>query len=150
MRRNSMRLTDLGWSPYFQIHFQQEEPEGCVPARVSGESKGFYRVIAEEGEFLAQIAGRIRYRAEDRDDLPAVGDWVVVAPRPAESRATILAILPRRTILSRTGAVRTADEQLPATNQETDLVATPLDHDLNLRRIDGYLGAAWGSGAQPL
>ncbi len=96
-----MRLTDLGWSPYFQSHFQQEEPEGCVPARVSGESKGFYRVLAEEGEFLAQIAGRIRYRAEDRDDLPAVGDWVVVAPRPAESRATILAILPRRTVLSR-------------------------------------------------
>src|SRR3989454_12411492 len=104
-----MRLTDLGWSPYFQINFQQEEPEGCVPARVSGESKGFYRVLAEEGESLAQIAGRIHYRAEDRDDLPAVGDWVVVAPRPAESRATILAILPRRTILSRKEAGRTAE-----------------------------------------
>jgi ribosome biogenesis GTPase len=145
-----MRLTDLGWSPYFQIHFQQEEPEGCVPARVSEESKGFYRVLAEEGEFLAQLAGRIRYRTEDRDDLPAVGDWVVVAPRPAENRATILAILPRRTILSRKEAGRTAEEQILATNLETVFVVTSLNQEFNLRRIERYLAVVWGSGAQPV
>src|SRR5260370_11217120 len=150
MRRNSMRLTDLGWSPYFQSHFQKEEPEGCVPARVSGESKGFYRVLAAEGEFLAQIAGRIRYRAEDRDDLPAVGDWVVVAPRPAESRATILAILPRRTILSRKEAGRTAEEQILATNLETVFVVTSLNQEFNLRRIERYLALVGGTGAHPV
>src|SRR5947209_5686605 len=110
-----MLLTDMGWNPYFQSHFASEETDGCVPARVSEESKGFYKVLAEEGEFLAQIAGRIRYRAEERDDFPAVGDWVTITPRPAEGRATITAILPRRTILSRKEAGRAAGEQILAT-----------------------------------
>lgn len=145
-----MRLTDLGWSPYFQSHFRQEETEGCVSARVSEESKGFYRVLAEEGEFLAQIAGRIRYRAEERDDLPAVGDWVAIVPRPAEGRATIVAILPRRTVLSRKEAGRAAEEQILATNLETVFVVTSLNQEFNLRRIERYLALVWESGAQPV
>ena len=68
-----------------------------VPARVVEELKGFHRVRSENGEYLAEIAGRIRYQAEDRGDLPAVRDWVALAPRPEEGRARIEYILPRRT-----------------------------------------------------
>jgi ribosome biogenesis GTPase / thiamine phosphate phosphatase len=145
-----MRLTDLGWSPYFQSHFSYEEADGCKPARVSEESKGFYKVLGEEGEFLAQIAGRIRYRAEEREDFPAVGDWVAIVPRPAEGRATITAILPRRTILSRKEAGRAAGEQILATNLETVCVVTSLNQEFNLRRIERYLALVWESGAQPV
>lgn len=145
-----MRLTELGWSPFFQSHFLEEENDGCVPARVSEESKGFYQVLAEEGEFLAQIAGRIRYRAEERDDFPAVGDWVVIAPRLAEGRATITAILPRRTVLSRKEAGRGAGEQILAANLETVFVVTSLNQEFNLRRIERYLALVWESGAQPV
>ncbi len=145
-----MRLTELGWSPFFKSHFLEEGTGGCVPARVSEESKGFYRVLAEEGEFLAQIAGRIRYRAEDRDDFPAVGDWVVTAPRPAEGRATIVAILPRRTILSRKVSGRAIEEQILVTNLDTVFVVASLNREFNLRRIERYLALVWESGARPV
>src|SRR5262249_58621313 len=113
-----------------------EEADGCVPARVSEESKGFYRVLAEAGEFLAQIAGRVRYRAEERSDFPSVGDWVAIAPRPSESRATILAILTRRTALSRKMAGRAIVEQVLATNLDTVFIVTSLDQEFKLRRIE--------------
>ncbi len=145
-----MRLEDLGWNRFFEMHFEQEETDGCVPARVSQESKGFYRVLAQEGDFLAQIAGKVRYRAEERSDFPAVGDWVAVVPRPAEARATIVTILPRRTILSRKIAGRAVDTQILATNVDTVLVVASLNQEFNLRRIERYLALAWESGAQPV
>jgi len=145
-----VRLEDFGWDPFFEVHFQQEEAKGCVPARVSEESKGFYRVVAGKGEFLAQIAGKVRYRAEERGDFPAVGDWVVIAPRSAEARATIVTILPRRTVLSRKMAGRAVDAQILATNVDTVFVVTSLNQEFNLRRIERYLALVWESGAQPV
>ncbi len=145
-----MRLEDLGWNHFFAMHLQQEETDGCVPARVSEESKGFYRVLADEGDFLAQIAGKVRYRAEERSDFPAVGDWVAVAPRPAEARATIVTILPRRTVLSRKVAGRAVDAQILATNVDTVFVVASLNQEFNLRRIERYLALVWESGAQPV
>ena len=139
-----MHLTELGWDSFFESHFLNEEAAGCVAARVSEESKGFYRVLEEQGEFLAQIAGRVVYHAEERSDFPAVGDWVAIAPRPAESRATITAILPRRTILSRKVAGRSVNEQILATNLDTVFVVTSLNQEFKLRRIERYLAAAWG------
>jgi ribosome biogenesis GTPase / thiamine phosphate phosphatase len=145
-----VRLTELGWNPYFQSHFPDEETNGCVPARVSEESKGFYHVLAEEGEFLAQIAGRVRYHAEERSDFPFVGDWVAITTRPLEGRATIVAILPRRTILSRKMAGRAVDEQILATNLDTVFIVTSLSQEFKLRRIERYLALVWESGAQPV
>lgn len=144
-----MRLTELGWNPYFQGHFLDEEIDGLVPARVSEESKGLYRVLAEEGEFLAEVAGKVRYHAGERSDFPAVGDWVVIAPR-SEGRATIAAILPRRTILSRKTAGRVMEEQILATNLDTVFVVTALHQEFKLRRVERYLAMAWESGAQPV
>ncbi len=145
-----MRLEELGWNPFLELHFRQEETEGCVPARVSEESKGFYRVLAEEGEFLAQIAGKVRYGAEERSNFPAVGDWVAIALRPAEARATIVTILPRRTVLSRKVPGRAVDKQILATNVDTVFVVASLNQEFNLRRIERYLALVWESGAQPV
>ncbi|MBZ5551689.1 MAG: ribosome small subunit-dependent GTPase A [Acidobacteriia bacterium] len=145
-----MQLAELGWNPYFQGHFMEEQSNGCVPARVSEESKGLYRVMVEEGELLAQITGRVRYRAEERSDFPAVGDWVVIAPRPSEGRALITAILPRRTLLSRKVAGQAIDEQILATNLDIVFIVTSLNQEFKLRRIERYLTLVWQSGAQPV
>src|SRR3989475_11618086 len=102
------------------------------------------------GELTTGFGWGCRRLTGIRSDWPAVGDWVVVAPRPPESRATILAILPRRTILSRKEAGRTAEEQILATNLETVFVVTSLNQEFNLRRLERYLAVVWGSGAQPV
>lgn len=78
-----------------------------------------------------------------------MGDWVAVRPRPGEARATIVGLLPRRTKLSRRVAGGPAAEQVIAANVDSVWIVTALDADLNPRRLERYLTAAWESGAQP-
>ena len=142
-----MRLSHLGWNSFFE---NQIMPPGCIPGRISEENKDFYRVFSEHGEFLAQITGKIRFRAEDRTGLPAVGDWVILNPKPGEQRAMIQSILPRRTILKRKIAGRILDQQILCTNVDIVFLIVSLIQDFNLRRIERYLTIAWESGAQPV
>jgi ribosome biogenesis GTPase / thiamine phosphate phosphatase len=146
-----VRLRELGWDAGWQARFDEvETAAGWVPARVSEESQGLYRVLAESGEYLAGIAGRLRRGSGGRSDLPAVGDWVAVAPRPDEGRATIVRLLPRRTALARKMAGRGMDAQILAANLDIVFVVTSLNRELNLRRIERYLALAWESGAEPV
>jgi ribosome biogenesis GTPase / thiamine phosphate phosphatase len=147
---NSLELRDLGWNSFFEGYFSDLGQAALVPARVVEELKGFYRVRSANGEYLAEIAGKIRYQAEDRQDLPAVGDWVALAPRPEKGRARIECILPRRTKLSRKVAGRVQSEQIVATNLDVVFVVSSLNRELNLRRIERYLTVAWDSGARPV
>ncbi len=145
-----MRLTDLGWNAFWKAQFSGEDQQECVPARVTEEFKGFYRVAAEGGTYLAQVTGKIRYLAEGRADFPAVGDWAAIEPRPQEGRATIAAILRRRTVLLRKAAGRAIGEQVLAANLDTVFVVASLNRELNLRRIERYLALVWESGARPV
>ena len=150
MHFDSLELRDLGWNSFFEGYFSGLGQAALVPARVVEELKGFHRVRSESGEYLAEIAGRVRYQAEGREDLPAVGDWVALAPRPEEGRARIEYILPRRTKLSRKVAGRSQGEQIVATNLDVVFVVSSLNRELNLRRIERYLTVAWDSGARPV
>jgi ribosome biogenesis GTPase len=135
MRLKNLQLKDLGWTSFFESHFLELRQAELTPARVSEELKGFYRVRSQQGEYLAEIAGRVRYDAEEREYLPAVGDWVAVVARPAEGRARIECILPRKTKLSRKVAGRRLNEQIVAANLDTVFVVSSLNRELNLRRI---------------
>ena len=91
-------LEDLGWNASLAEKFAAlPSAQTLVPARVTEEMKGFYRVRSAGAEFLAEIAGKIRHQAGSREDIPAVGDWVAITARPGESRARIDSILPRKT-----------------------------------------------------
>jgi ribosome biogenesis GTPase len=69
-------------------------------------------------------------------------------PRP-EGRATIRAVLPRRTKISRKVNLGETEEQVLAANIDTILLVSSLNRDLNVRRIERYLATAWESGAEP-
>ena len=53
------------------------------------------------GNAPAELSGRLRHAADERGDLPAVGDWVAVTPTEP---AMVQAVLPRRTKFSRMAA----------------------------------------------
>ncbi|MEN2452328.1 ribosome small subunit-dependent GTPase, partial [Bacillus sp. JR_15] len=53
-----------------------KDEEGLVLGRIALEHKRLYRVWTEEGQWLAEISGRLRFEVESRGDYPAVGDWV--------------------------------------------------------------------------
>jgi ribosome biogenesis GTPase len=143
-------LEDLGWEPFFDQQVTVEERAQWTPARVVWEGRERYRLSTGEAEWRADLAGRIRHRAMSRTDLPAIGDWVLAGPRPAEGSATIRRVLTRRSRFSRAAAGRSTQEQVIAANVDTVLLVTSLNLDFNLRRIERYLALTWESGARPV
>jgi ribosome biogenesis GTPase len=128
-------LDDLGWDPFFDQQVADEERAQWTPARVVWEGRERYRLSTGEAAWRADLAGRIRHAATSRADLPAIGDWVLAALRPAEGTATIHRVLARRSRFSRAAAGRSTDEQIVAANVDTVLLVTSLNRDFNLRRI---------------
>lgn len=144
------RLEALGWEPGFERAFAALAEPGWRPARVALSYGGLHRILTEETDLLADVSGRLRHAAGSAAGLPAVGDWVAAAPRPAEGRATIHAVLPRRSRFARKAAGDATTEQVVAANVDTVFLVSGLDRDFNLRRIERYLSLAKTSGARPV
>ena len=144
-------LAAYGWNATLADAFGPHAAEGLAPARVTVAFGATFRVLAGDGEQLADVSGRMRHAARRRRDLPAVGDWVAIRPTTiAGGRATIHAVLPRRSLFSRKVAGEETVEQIVAANVDTAFLVTALDHDLNLRRLERYLAMTWESGARPV
>ena len=144
------KLSNYGWNQFFEAHFQPYSAGGYMAGRVVLEYNHLYRVYTEHGELLADVAGKLRHEATSRADLPAVGDWVVVEPRPEEGKATIQSVLPRRSKFVRQAAGSRTEEQIVGANIDTVFLVTSLNQDFNLRRIERYLIVAWEGGARPV
>jgi ribosome biogenesis GTPase len=105
-------------------------------------------VYVEGGEIEAMLAGRLKHRAANRAELPAVGDWIVLRKRPDEDRGAVVGVLPRRSRFSRRMAGQITGEQVVAANVDVAFITMGLDGDFNLRRLERYLLLGRESGAQ--
>ena len=143
-------LATLGWDDRLSALFEPHAADGVVAGRVAVQHRGAYDVLTELGDLRCDVQGRLVHEAESPAELPVVGDWVVIATRPAESSGTILAVLPRRTKFSRKTAWQATEEQVLAANIDIIFLVSSLNEDLNLRRLERYLILAWESGAQPV
>jgi len=144
-----MKPADLGWDDVFESQFQPHREQGYVPARVASQQKTEYITFSELGELPADLPRRFLHKKADRSELPAVGDWVAIRLRPDEGRATIQAVLPRKTHFSRNVAgyrSRRAgglvQQQVLVANIDTVFLVVGLDPDFNLRRIERYRAMA--------
>lgn len=142
-------LATLGWDAGWAEAFAPHVAGGLAPARVALEHQHLYRVCTGTDEPLAHVAGRFRHRANERQEYPAVGDWVAL-DRQAHARATIAAVLPRRSRFSRKAAGDVTEEQVVAANIDLVFLVSGLDRDFNLRRIERYLVTAREGGARPV
>jgi ribosome biogenesis GTPase len=140
-----LQLEDLGWDSFFADAFQPYEQEGLIPARVAARHHGPCELLTEHGRLGGIPAGRL-----EGIDLPAAGDWVAVRQLDGERKALIEAVLPRRTTFTRKEAWRRTVEQVVAANIDTLFLVTAFGQDLNARRLERYLVAAWDSGANPV
>jgi ribosome biogenesis GTPase / thiamine phosphate phosphatase len=145
-----MNLDLWGWNDFFANHFEPYCHQGFTVARVVIECRNSYILQSENAELSAEITGKLRYRASERQDFPAVGDWVVIRARERERTATIHEILPRKSKFSRKAAGPETTQQIVATNVDTVFLVSGLDGDFNPRRIERYLILAWESGANPV
>lgn len=142
-------LKDLGWSEVFATQIETGS-EDLIPARIAEENRELYRIFCAQGEFLAELSGKLRHATTSRADLPAVGDWILAQPRLGENRATIHRVLPRKGKFSRKIAGRKTEEQILAANVDIVFLVSSLNRDFNPRRIERYLTLAWDSGARPV
>ena len=140
-----MKLEDLGWDAFFADAFEPYELDNLIPARVSARHHGPCELLSERGRLGGIPSGNL-----SDEELPAVGDWVAVRPVEGERKAVIEAVLPRRSAFKRKEAWRRTVEQVVAANIDTVLVVTAFGGDLNPRRLERYLTAAWDSGATPV
>jgi ribosome biogenesis GTPase len=139
-------LEELGWDAGWASAFEQLQDDNLFPARVAAQHRGSYILWSEESELTARAAGRIFYEHEVGDaEVPAVGDWVAVAPP-----ATITTIVPRRSAFTRKRAGLDSNEQVLAANVDAAFLLAGLDDDFSLRRLERYIATAWESGAEPV
>lgn len=143
-------LEKYGWDEEFERLFRKQAGEGLQPGRVCVEHRGMYGLLTEDGQVPGEVSGRFRYEAAGIDAFPAVGDWVVLEPGSGGGRATIHAILPRRSRFSRKVAGALTQEQVVAANFDHVFIMNSLNRDFNLRRLERYLTMVWESGACPV
>ncbi len=148
------KLEDLGYNMAFELKRRELNLDGFSPARVTSEFKEAYKVKNEKGEFLARITGRQIFEALNREDYPAVGDWVLITEADDE-HAVIHKILPRQTVIKRKFGDRNKtgeknDVQIIATNIDIGFVIESVDRDFNLNRFERYFSILKDGGVLPV
>ena len=143
-------LDQFGWSEYFARLFDAVAESYQCPGRVVFEDNVGFRVQTEYGELQASLAGRLRHEATARQELPSVGDWVVLKAVPSEMRGIIQGVLQRQSCFVRKAAGAKTEQQIVGSNIDTIFLVNSLNQDFNLRRIERYLTLAWESGSQPV
>ncbi len=117
--------------------------------RVIAEFRDRYEVSIPPRTYLAEILGHLRFAAESRADLPAVGDWVDIESFD-QQHAIIHSIHPRKNLLERHEVGSFADRQIIAANIDCALIVQGLDRDFNINRIERYLTLCHAHSIEPL
>ena len=136
-------LERIGWDVSSQI-------DDASIARVISVQKNSYRITDGKLAFTAHLSGRFLNQAEATQDYPAVGDWVEVVKLEDEGKAVIQRVLPRKSQFIRQAAGGRTEAQVLAANMDSVLIVNSCNHDLNVRRLERYLIAAYESGATPM
>jgi ribosome biogenesis GTPase len=142
-------LDSYGWSATLQRQFQPHAARGLIPARVTVQHRGLYRLACDHGDLSAELSGRFLHDAEGGDH-PVAGDWVAAALRPEAGAAIIRHVLPRFSAFVRRAAGPRHGAQVVAANVDLALLTASLNGDLNLRRLERYLVTARESRAEPV
>lgn len=117
-------------------------------AHVVAVHKDRYTIKCTSGVFSAEITGNMRFSAEQRSDLPAVGDWVEFMPFDEHS-AVITRLIPRYSMLQRKAAGETSQAQLIAANIDYCFVVMSLNHDYNINRLERYISIIYDGNIEP-
>lgn len=123
--------------------------EGFAIGRIVAEHRERYVAATEDGEMDAEVTGSLRFSARSREDFPAVGDWVALAPCGPDF-ALIHGILPRRSTLSRQAVDQRGERQVIATNVDHAFLVQALDRDFSPNRLERYRTLCHSSGVAPI
>lgn len=144
-----MKLEDLGYNSALESYRKEKGLENFAVGRVVSEHKERYDVKTENEEYDSELIGNLRFTAEDRNDFPAVGDWVAISEYD-EGKALIHAIYPRSSIIERQAVGKSGQKQIIATNIDFGLIVQAVDRDFNVNRLERYLTICHASDVTPI
>lgn len=130
--------------------------EDFTLARVSAVHRTRCELLTCERGELVKLSAPLRPVENDygEEEYPVVGDWVLTQPipgtgsdsQPAEHKP--LAILPRRSYLTRPSATRESADQPVAANVDMLCIVEPCFPEPSIGRIERYTALAHASGVQ--
>lgn len=130
--------------------------EDFTLARVSAVHRTRCELLTCERGELVKLSAPLRPVENDygEEEYPVVGDWVLTQPIPGTGDDTqpaeykTLAILPRRSYLTRPSATRESADQPVAANVDMLCVVEPCFPEPSIGRIERYTALAHASGVQ--
>ncbi|PKP30172.1 MAG: ribosome small subunit-dependent GTPase A [Bacteroidetes bacterium HGW-Bacteroidetes-17] len=144
-----MKLEDLGYNNIFEKFRTDNNLDDFEIGRVVEEHKERYKVRTTKGEFEAEIIGNMRFTAKNREDFPAVGDWVALSTFNANF-AIIHKILPRYSLIKRQAVAHFGEVQIIAANIDYAFIIQAIDRDFSINRIERYLTICNSSKVSPI
>lgn len=144
-----MTLEEIGFTAQHEGFLEESRISGFSVGRVVAEHKERYTVHTAEGEYDAEITGNIRFNAHDREDFPAVGDWVAMQVYEP-GFGIIHAIAPRSSIIKRQAVGHWGEVQIIAANVDIALLVQAADRDFSISRLERYLTICNSSGVSPV
>lgn len=125
-------------------------------ARVSAVHRTRCELLTCERGELVKLSAPLRSVENDygEEEYPVVGDWVLAQPIPGTGGETHpaehkpLAILPRRSYLTRPSATRESADQPVAANVDMLCIVEPCFPEPSIGRIERYTALAHASGVQ--
>jgi ribosome biogenesis GTPase len=136
-------LADIGWSHFFQQQLSLEEWETTTPVRVFGLNRHLLDTVGLAGR--RQAALPIAWRGRSVEELPTVGDWLLL-----NAEGEPIRLLTRTSLFKRMASGREAKVQLMGANIDTLFVVTSCNQDFNLSRIERYLALGLDAGVEPV
>ncbi len=130
--------------------------EDFTLARVSAVHRTRCELLTCERGELVKLSAPLRPVENDygEEEYPVVGDWVLAQPIPGTGGETHpaehkpLAILPRRSYLTRPSATRESSDQPVAANVDMLCIVEPCFPEPSIGRIERYTALAHASGVQ--
>ncbi|MEZ4360610.1 MAG: ribosome small subunit-dependent GTPase A [Kofleriaceae bacterium] len=143
-----------GWDASWEAARAAADPDGALTAvRISAAHRGAYDAIAGDVTVTIELRGRQYRSASDKRDLPVVGDFCVIegwdAARARTGAASLVSLLPRRSLLVRRAAGTAMLPQPLAANVDVALIVTSANSELSAPRLHRYLELARDGGISP-
>ena len=134
-----MDLSALEFDAWFQRKNEELNKKNYSVTRIIRVDRDRYLVRQDEQEIHAELRGKRFFTAESREEIPCVGDWVLVEFHNKGTLAIIQDLLPRKSFLRRKTAGKKVDYQILAANIDVAFIIQSCDFDFNLRRLERYM-----------
>jgi len=144
-----MNLEDLGYSIELEEYRKDQQLDSFGIGRVILEHRDRYTVKTASNELDCELIGNLRYTVTDKNELPAVGDWVAISEFD-KGKALIHAILPRYSTLERKAVGKLGQSQVIAVNIDVGIIIQSVNRDFSINRLERYLTICNASKIEPV